>query len=244
VILLDCGKRECGKSTFALRCAQWAPTIVIVDPRGQFELAGAYELARESDDAELATEFREALDTEAIIVVVPRRNVQATLTIVCDELVDWLNDHPGERVALLLDEARVVFPSRREITVESLDWLTRCSSRQNVAVICTAHRPTDYPTNLRAIADIWCFFQADMPEDLDAISERCGSDTARLVASLKPREVVVRDTRGGLYAPVTIYRDPAAWYTPLVELNDDDDDSQLSPAVLVLEQAPPAWLFP
>lgn len=89
--------------------------------------------------------------------------------------------------------------------------MMRCSPRDRVAIILTAHRPADISTNIRALADTWCIFRTTQAHDLIAIEDRCGERVALLVQKLEPYQFVGWDDAK---ATATIYRNSRAWFTP------------------------------
>lgn len=211
------GKREVGKTTFLFKMMEWAPTRVVIDPRGQFlDHTDAEYFGTDPGDPMLdRPRFREALDRAGKLIVFPRADVEGTVEAVCEELSDWTRAYPEERVALLLDEARSIFRGDARRIPPALDVFMRESARGQTLILATAHRPTDLPTDYRAIMDLWIWFQLDFDDDLETVRRQCGEEAARRVGELGPRRALVVDTRGGDRRRLVPYDDPTTWYTPL-----------------------------
>ncbi len=141
------------------------------------------------------------------IVVRPSLNVQAAFDTLVNELYQWLKAEPAARFTLLVDEIRFV----KDLQTPQFEWLLRCSQPDRVHIILTCHRPTDIPTDIRAIADNWIVFRMTQEHDLKTVAERSQA-AARAARHLGPREFVHWDDAAGEHA---LHRRPDKWFVPL-----------------------------
>lgn len=174
-----------GKTTLAYYLAQKCETRVVFDPRSQFNScediipnsAGLYEL----------------MDIRYEVIVQPGRGEEVfqNFDSVCSSVADWIEENPGERVCLLVDEGRLVGLETKSGSL-NFDWIVR-SAREGspIDVIITCHRPVDVNTNIRAIANRLVFFRVMLPNDLDIISDQCGPDVAFQVEKLLDKQFIV-----------------------------------------------------
>ena len=213
MIYLALGRRETGKTTLAYYLAKQLPTRVIFDPRGL--VPAPRGRARDVDGIDQAFDSL-AGDSGADVVITPDRDLQAAFVRMSIEVRAWLLDEDTpRRLALLVDELRFV-----DTRAPEFDWLLRCATRRAVCVILTAHRPTDVPTDIRAIADVWLIFRTTQEHDLRVLAERCPAAVVDDARRLTDREFVAwDDTRG----KATTHRDPARWFVPLRKAADLDD---------------------
>ncbi len=202
MITLSLGRREQGKTTLAYFVALKMPTRVVFDPRKQFKTSQTISLD--------GMGLYEELDSKAEVIVQPVFGVQEVFRQTCDEVMQWITDNPGEPVALLVDEAR--FVDTPSFIPDSFDFLMRCTSREDMNIIMTAHRPVDISVDIRAIADFWAIFHTTQEHDLKVIAERCGNEVADIVAALPPRHVVMWDDSTGTY---NVYREPDKWFADI-----------------------------
>lgn len=202
MMVLCIGRRELGKTTLAMCVARHYDTRVIFDPRHMINTTSDI-LSEENISGVLYG----MLDTRAEIIIQPKFDKQAAFTAMCSEVYDWLNDNPGEKVCILVDEIRFVL-----LDDPFFDFLIRCTPRKDVAIVLTAHGVVDVPTDLRRIADIWCIFKITLANDLEKIEERAGPEVAEMVATLNPYEFVVWDDS---IAKSRKNTDKASWFVQL-----------------------------
>lgn len=209
MIYLCLGRREQGKTTLALYLTRSQRARVVFDPRGLvpvppggIRVTDTPHVRAAFDELWIATDGR-----TAEIIVTPEGRVQPMFERVSVEVKRWIREPGAPPIAFVVDELRFVDPN-----TEAFDWLCRCATRAQVTIVATAHRPTDVPTDLRAIADVWCLFQTTQEHDLDLIETRCSLAVRNAVAKLKPREFVVWDDTRGV---MDRHTDPTLWYVPL-----------------------------
>jgi hypothetical protein len=202
MLILCIGRRELGKTTLAVSIARHYDTRIIFDPRHMINTTSDV-----LNEGGISGVLYSMLDTRSEIIVQPHFDKQAAFSAMCSEIYDWLQDNPGERVCILVDEIRFVL-----LDDPFFDFLIRCTPRKDVAIILTAHGIVDVPTDLRRIADIWCIFQITLSNDLEKIEEKAGAEVAADVASLQPYEFVVWDDSVGRSRKNL---DKASWFVPL-----------------------------
>ena len=217
MIYLCLGRREMGKSTLALFLIRKQPVRVIFDPRGLFPTSVSSPVVVNASD--LGARMNDIYEAKSgQVVIVPDGKTQPMFEATAIEVKRWLRDSPLP-IALLVDELRFVDPDEST----EFDWILRCAGRATVTVVLTAHRPVDVPTDIRAIADMWCIFQTTQEHDLKVIAERCSPDVAEKVSRLRPREFVSWDDTRGV---MTFHGFPERWYVPLgqsANLPQNDD---------------------
>lgn len=193
------GRRGTGKTTIAYRLALGKGLRTIYDPRGEFHTTPAHEFL-----------ILEDADREELIVT-PEIDAALEFQPFCEVLKVWIREvTPGAPRSVLIDECRFVKHQLRECA--AFDWLIRCSDRNAVNVILTAHRPSDIPVDVRAIADKWIVFQTTQEHDLKVLEERCGGVFAEKVQTLNDHQFLSWDDARGV---LTEYRDPRTWFVPL-----------------------------
>ena len=205
MIVLNLGRRECGKTTLALWLVQSYPYTVYFDPRG---LLPASSRAVDVDGVIEAFDRLHDEETRAIVVT-PARDVQRCFARTATEVKNWLDDFGDARrpLGFVVDELRLVDPR-----ADDFAWLLRCPPRDALTIVLTAHRPTDVPPDIRAIADVWCLFQTTEGRDVDLIRERCSPIVAESATHLAPRHFVSWDDRTAVQK---FHTDPRRWYVPL-----------------------------
>ena len=190
------GRREQGKTTLAYNLACRFGRRAIYDPRGEFATSPAHDflLPEDADKPE--------------VIVQPELDAAIEFSPFCDVVKLWLTDvAPDTRRAIIVDEARFV-----DFGALSFDYIIRCVRRDHALVIITAHRPSDVPVDVRAIADFWCVFQTTQEHDQKVLTERCGSEFAEKVKRLGAFQFLHWDDARGV---MTEYRDPRSWYVPI-----------------------------
>lgn len=174
-----------GKTTLAYYLAQKCETRVVFDPRSQFNSC--------EDIIPNAAGLYELMDIRYEVIVQPGRGEEVfeNFDSVCSSVADWIEENPGERVCLLVDEGRLVGLETKSGSL-NFDWIVR-SAREGspIDVIVTCHRPVDVNTNIRAIANRLVFFRVMLPNDLDIIADQCGPDVAFQVEKLLDKQFIV-----------------------------------------------------
>ena len=199
------GKRELGKTTFAVSLTREFPTRVIYDPR---------HMIHTTDDILTGTvpvqsALYEMLNDRAEIIVRPDYDMEGTFTAMCEGIDAWIRDNPGEAFCLLLDEARFI---KAPEAIPQFDFIVRCTPRSNVTVILTCHGVVDVSPDLRRIADYWILFLLTMEADLDRVRERCGDTVADEVQKLNSYEYIVWNDANSTWRKHT---ERQRWYVPL-----------------------------
>jgi hypothetical protein len=199
------GRRELGKTTFAVYLSRQFSTRVLFDPRHMINTTSDIL----SDGQIGGGVLYSLLDTRSEIIVRPHFDKEATFNEMCREIYDWLRDNPEEKFCLLLDEARFIKEPEKNTY---FDYIVRCTPRELVEVIFTCHGVIDISPDLRRIADFWILFRLTMESDLDRVRERCGETVAIEVQKLEPYEYIVWNDARGTWAKHT---DRAKWYVSL-----------------------------
>lgn len=225
MIYLVVGRREQGKSTLGLYLANARPDAhrVLVDPRSQF--------AQLSDEQILETPTLAEINEHASIIVRLNR-VEEDFAWLMKNVRHLVATTPHVKRTLLLDEGRFL-----DLRNDDLDWIMRCAPRDVVDIIITAHRPSDFPVDVRAIADYWCIFSVTQEHDLGVIEDRCGTHARDQAQRLPPRHYLVWDDGR---AQLSRCSAPARWHVSmrpalpgepppavksiLTDVTDTDDD--------------------
>jgi hypothetical protein len=198
-----------GKSTLACFVAQRSTTRVIYDPRIQFNTT--------ADVIPDGEGLYELLDDRYEVIVQPGRGeeISDNFDHVCSVIADWIEDNPGERICLLVDEGRLVGLDSKNVSL-NFDWIVR-SAREGspIDVIITCHRPVDVSTNIRAISNRLVFFRVMLPNDLLLIEDQCGPDVAGQVSKLLDKQYIVWNNSRQQWRKV---ENPATWYIRITEV--------------------------
>lgn len=210
MIYLAIGRRERGKTTLVFSLARKLPQRIVFDPRRQIEVASPRATIPDQIEEWIDRMF-EGRDIPELLIV-PAGHPQPAFDVLADAAQRWIEADPTRPLALVLDESRFMDLSR-----DSFQWVLRCAPRSMVHVFLTAHRPSDIPTDVRAIADQWLIFHSTQEHDLRVIRDRCGDACADHVARLAAYEWVQWDDGKGEYR---LHRDPRVWYTPLRTMPD------------------------
>jgi hypothetical protein len=202
VNVLIFGRRQLGKSTFAMHLAQqrdgWG--IAVFDPNRQFDAFAA--------DAYDPDTFEDLLDAAsghpAIVRYVPVNDVQNEFEAVAELM--WQREH----FVFIVDEA-----SQLQTAVKPNRWIDRFVRLQQPEegdFIQTMHRPRDAAMICRSLANHWYIFRTTDASDLAAIGERCGETVARQAESLPPGQVIFWNDD---LATVQLFEDARSWYVPI-----------------------------
>ena len=198
-----------GKSTLAAYVSRKCDTRVIFDPRIQFTTT--------SDIIPDASGLYELLDERYEIIVQPGRGeeLETAFDHVCAVVADWIEDNPGERICLVVDEARLCGLDSKSVSL-NFDWILR-SAREGspIDVIITCHRPVDVSTNIRAISNRLVFFRVMLPNDIAVIEDQCGPEVAEQVGKLLDKEYIVWNNSRQQWRKVA---DPASWYVKISDV--------------------------
>jgi len=206
MIWLVIGRREQGKTTLAMSMALRVPARLIFDPRGM--------IRPDAPRAETPAELDEAMDDlfegrVAEVRFTPRGDVEEGFVAFATAAAAWVRADVTRPLAVVVDEAGFVPRSNR---VAPFMWLCRCSRRDTIQIIMTAHRPLDISTSVRAISDHWLIYPCRQEHDLRVLEERCSESAMRAIARLKDRQFLAWDDA---HTTSRLYEDPAAWYVNL-----------------------------
>jgi hypothetical protein len=196
VIVIIIGRRELGKTTLARYMAYKQSPRVILDPRAQFQTADPYFAV---DSPAMLADLAAGAD-----VVIQPEELQPTVDDTADLVKGYLMRTKAGRLSVICDEAGLYH-------LRAWSWLIRCSPRDRINILITAHRPADISTDIRSLADTWCIFRTTQPHDLNAIEERCGPDVVAAVQKLDRYQFVTWDDAK---AEIRIIRNSAAWKMP------------------------------
>jgi hypothetical protein len=208
MIVIIIGRREQGKTTLAKYMAHARTPRLTVDPRALWP-----KLPREADDDRpgfytyvnpdyILEDLRDGDD----VLIVPD-DLEDSIPALAGPAREFISDNDSRQLTITFDEAKLYEKELRSYW----SWIMRCSPRERTTIILTAHRPADIPTDIRALADMWCIFRTTQQHDLDAIEERCGPEVVALVQVLKPFEFV---SWNDAKAEMQHHKNPAAWFTP------------------------------
>lgn len=221
MIWLVLGRREQGKTTLAMSMALRVPQRLIFDPRAMIRPNDP----RAEDGGQLSTMMDKLYRGEIDEVrFTPTGDVEDGFQVFASAAAAWVREDPARPLAVVIDEAG--FLSRMD-RVPPFMWLCRCSRRDVIQIIMTAHRPRDISTSVRAIADHWLIYACRQEHDLRVIEERCSLATLSAVQRLRDRQFVAWDDARG---KSKLYPDPSTWYVnlenpqPAVRTLDDSGD--------------------
>ncbi len=206
MIYLNIGRRELGKTTLAKYMAHAKSPRLIVDPRSHWDTTADADIYTRVDTDAMLEDLSQGRD-----VILQPHDLELSVEQLAVVASLWFkeDENHSRQLSVVLDEAGLYKDELRE-----WNWLMRCSPRTRTSIILTAHRPTDIPTNVRALADVWCIFRTTQRHDLDAIRERCGELVERHVQELEPYQFIQwNDAR----AEMSVHRNGAAWFTPGVK---------------------------
>jgi hypothetical protein len=187
MIYIPLGRRELGKTTLAVCMARKIEKRVYLDPRRILDrdMLGS-ELVHESDD--LRAPLRMMMETKELEEVV-YQPLGDDLDESFDEFTREVKliaiNYPRQALAVLIDEA-----SFYDLNHPRMQWLCKCTPREQLHIFLTTHRPADVPTSVRSVADHWFIFQTAQEHDLEVIEKRAGVAVANEVRRLKGRSYV------------------------------------------------------
>jgi hypothetical protein len=214
MIWLIIGRRTRGKTTLGYYMARKAAQRLIFDPRGMIGITGPRTLRVERLHDLRDRAMPALMDRELDEVVYAPQEDDLTRPFYgfAEMLKWWITEVPRRPLAVLIDELSFIDQTKRDPAV--LRRVLRSCDPAIFDVFITCHRPADIPTNTRGIADYWVLFHCTQEHDLDVVRDRCNTQTAAVVQSLKGRSFVVWDD-----AKSTIQSFPesgqAAWHVPL-----------------------------
>lgn len=227
MIYLALGRRQLGKTTLVYSMARKCPARIVLDPRGLIHSDGlrVSRIAELDSAVEAIADERDPLSE---VLITPDSNPQSMFDQASRHVKSWAQDfqhapRATRRLMFVVDEAR--FFDLRESS--AFEYVLRAAPPDLIHVAITAHRPTDIPTDIRAISDHWLMFRCTQEHDLKVIEERCTEAVRNSVAKLNPHEFIDWDDATATAKP---YRNPAAWYVPLQSSGPAQSDADMLPA--------------
>lgn len=212
MIYLDLGRRERGKTTLAVYMARKCPYQVIFDPRGLVRPTSGVRVKNWTQLNNAAGRMADTDPKQHIteIIVTPDDDPHVLFDRTARVVKAWAEDFPDRAHSMMfvVDEARFV----KLQGSPAFGWILRASPRELFHVVITAHRPSDIPTDIRAIADHWLLFRSTQEHDLAVIEDRCGDRVAREVRNLNAFEYVHWDDSTGVYS---VNKNPQSWFIAL-----------------------------
>lgn len=203
MIYVVIGRRELGKTTLARYLGHAFTPRIIVDPRFQ------WTPTETTMDDVIGEHVLEDLEDGQDVLIQPENMDTAIQALAWPARAYIIGTDPARKLTIVFDEAGLY----RETLKYSASWsyIMRGVPRDRTSIILTAHRPSDIPTDIRALADVWCIFRTTQEHDLDVIDKRCGPEVVSIVQTLKPYEFV---SWNDAKAEMQVHRNPKAWYTP------------------------------
>jgi hypothetical protein len=202
------GRRERGKTTLGYGMARKLRKRIIIDARQMIQRVDVVRIHRADD---LRPALLELVTDDAVseIVYQPQDD---DLEVAFDAWTAATKERivlsPSIPFAVMVDEV-----SFYKLETARFQWLAKCTPREAVHIILTAHRPADIPTSIRAIADHWCIFSTTQEHDLKVIEQRSGSlRVVNAIRKLQGRAYVHWDDARGEMA---ICDDPRLWYVSM-----------------------------
>lgn len=206
MIYLLIGRRERGKTTLAYSMSRKVRKRIIIDARRMIRRIDV-EVINDINDLKPALDDLVHDDVVNEIVFQPTDDdldfvFQAWTAAVKERILK----SPGTSFAIVVDEA-----SFYPLDNARFQWLAKCTPRDQVHILITAHRPADIPTSIRAIADHWCVFATTQEHDLKVIESRMGPAVAA-VRRLRDRDYAHWDDARGV---LSVCNRPQDWYVSM-----------------------------
>lgn len=217
MIYLVFGRMRQGKSTLGLFIARKCPTRIIFDPRNQFHTSSAVFPGQ--DDRTL----QELLDTKSEIIIRPGLEGENVIEPVAQDILDWTEQNPEEKVCFLIDEANMVgLDSRPQEKFPHLNYLLRSAGEDRINVVITSHRSVEVHPAIRSIANFVCMFRTTHEPDLKVIEDKCGFEVADQLRILPSGQVIIWDDNVGTFA---LHSDRSVWYVPLNSITGEKQNA-------------------
>lgn len=228
MIYQNIGRRERGKTTLGYYMARKVRKRIIIDARQMIQREDVERITR-ADDLRPALAEMVADDAVNEIVYQPQDD---DLEIAFEQWTMAVKERvvlsPKMPISVMVDEV-----SFYNLNTPRFQWLAKCTPRDTVHLILTAHRPSDIPTSIRAIADHWCIFSTTQEHDLKVIEQRTGSPSViKRIKQLNGRSYVHWDDARGIMA---VCDDPKVWY---VSMKSQD---RQQPAAQLIDSTPEEW---
>lgn len=208
MIYLNIGRRERGKTTLGYYMARKIRKRIIIDARQMIQRIDVVRITRADD---LRPALLELISDDAVseIVYQPQDDdLEVAFEAWTAATKERIVLSPHIPFSVMVDEV-----SFYKLETARFQWLAKCTPRDMVHIVLTAHRPADVPTSIRAIADHWCLFSTTQEHDLKVIEQRSGSlRVVNAIKRLQGRSYVHWDDARGEMA---VCDDPKIWYVSL-----------------------------
>lgn len=211
MLFANVGRRFQGKTTLAVWTLDQCDRRALLDTRQQIRRPGSVIVRS-------AGRLREAFDALAAgdvddVVYSPIETHSVAFAAFAGELRRWVTTHPGLGLGVLIDEAG--FYKRQLDDVDGdFQYVIKTCDLDAVDVVLTCHRPTDLPTDVRALCNRLAIFRVTLPHDLEAVRKHCGDDVEQLVQQLPDRHFVEWDDDDATFA---VNACPFIWQTDLTK---------------------------
>jgi len=209
VIYLSIGRRELGKTTLAYYMARKVDRCSVLDPRQmiQHDRADVETVTRSSELDDHALYLLRGTDTRELIYHPYDDDLDEAFDRWTSAMKRAIVACPSQSVALMVDEA-----SFFNLQSPRFQWLAKCTYRDQVHILITAHRPIDVPTSIRSIADHWCIFSTSLEHDVAVFDRHMGPAVVSSVRRLQGREYVHWDDA---HKRMRVQRDARVWHVAL-----------------------------
>lgn len=185
--LIACaGRKGSGKSTKAREILQQCPRVFIFDTAG---------------DHAWTPDTLETVD-QSILYLLETPKYGTFQARYVPESDDEEETEFTEICATVYDQGNLMFGIEEVVMIPGMSpgqspkkfrRICRLGRHRNVDMLYTTQRLGECPRLLTSATDIFILFAHTEPLDLDRISERCGPDIARKVASFKDHEFLIYD---------------------------------------------------
>lgn len=208
MIYLLIGRRERGKTTLAYSMARKLKKRAVIDARRMIQRVDVERVLSASELHPALGDLVHDAGTNEVIYQPTDDDLSLAFESFVSSVKRMIVANPNMTIAIMIDEA-----SFYNLEDARFQWLAKCTTRDRVHILITAHRPADIPTSVRAIADHWCIFATTQEHDLKVIEQRSGSPrVVDAVRRLKDRDYVHWDDARGTMATCS---DAASWYVSL-----------------------------
>lgn len=208
MLISSTGRMGMGKTTLAMNIAERVDRRVVIDPKRKIRRFGA-TVAKTARGLHAVMPALADGDVDEVVYSPSEIDLQSAFAAFAGELRTWSLEHPDLEIAAVIDEASFYGDLSAN---DALMYSVKCSDHERLHVILTCHRPTEIPTDLRAVMNRWCLFRTTQEHDLEVIRRRCSADVVDLVQQLEDRQFVEWNDDDGTY---DVHRHPYVWHTEL-----------------------------
>jgi hypothetical protein len=209
MLFANVGRRFNGKTTLAVWTLDQCERRAFLDVRSQIRRPGSIVVRRLS-------RLREAFDALANgdvdeIVYSPIEPHRVAFDAFAGELRRWVIEYPTLPLGVLIDEAGF-FKKQIDDVDGPFQFVIKTCDPAIVDIVLTCHRPTDLPTDVRALCNRLAWFRTTLEHDLQAVRAHCGPDVEQLVQDLPDRHYVAWNDDDATY---DVHCSPFIWRTDL-----------------------------